>query len=56
MLQVRKNEISLRNCSGGSGRLRSLEGTLVTRESTLFGNNGSEPKSQVRLLKLPEEN
>jgi len=32
MLQVRKNEISLRKCSGGSAHLRTLEGTLVTRE------------------------
>jgi len=56
MLQVRKNEISLRKCSGGSAQLRSLEGTLVTRESTRFDNNDSEPKSQVRLLKFPEEN
>jgi len=56
MLQVRKNEISLRKCFGGSAQLRSLEGTLVTRESTRFDNNDSEPKSQVRLLKFPEEN
>jgi len=30
MLQVRKNEISLHKCSGGSAQLRSLEGALVT--------------------------
>jgi len=29
---------------------------LVTRESARFDNNGSEPKSQVRLLKFPEQN
>jgi len=28
MLQVRKNEISLRNCSGGSAQLLTLEGTM----------------------------
>jgi len=33
MLQVRKNEISLRKCSGGSTQLCTLEGILVTRES-----------------------
>jgi len=32
MLQVRENEISLRRCSGSSAHLRSLEGTLVTRD------------------------
>ena len=31
MLQVRKNEISLRKCSGGSAHLRTSEGTLVKR-------------------------
>jgi len=31
-------------------------GTLVTRESGRFGNNDIEPKSQVSLLKAPEEN
>ena len=56
MLQVRKNETSLRKCSGGSAHLRTSEGTLVTRESARFDNNDSEPKSQVRLLKFPEEN
>jgi len=29
---------------------------LVTRQSARFDNNDSEPKSQVRLLKFPEEN
>jgi len=29
---------------------------LVTRESARFGNNDSGSKSQVRLLKFPEEN
>jgi len=47
MLQVRKNEISLRKCSGSSAHLRILEGTLVTRESARFNNNDSEPESQV---------
>jgi len=58
MLQVHKNAISLRKCSGGSAQLLTLEGTLVTRESARFDNNhyDSEPKSQVRLLKFPEEN
>jgi len=56
MLQVRKNAISLRKCSGGSADLRTLEGTLVTRESARFINNESESKSQVRLLKFPDEN
>jgi len=32
LLQVRKNEISLPKCSGSSAHLRTLEGTLVTRE------------------------
>jgi len=50
MLQVRKNEISLRKCCGSSAHLRTLEGTLVTRESVRFDSNDSEPKSQVRLL------
>jgi len=31
MLQVRKNEISLRKCSGDSAPLPNLEGTLVIR-------------------------
>ena len=45
MLQARKNEISLRKCSGGSAQLRTLEGSRVTRESAWFDNNDSEPKS-----------
>ena len=32
-LQVRKNEISQRKCSGSSAHLRTSEGTLVIRES-----------------------
>ena len=32
MLQVRKNEISLRKCSGSFAHLRNFEETLVTRE------------------------
>jgi len=52
MLQVRKNEISLRRCSGSSAHLRTLEGRLVTRESARFNNNHTEPKSKVRLLFL----
>jgi len=32
MLQVRENEISLRNSSGGPGYLRALEGTLLTMQ------------------------
>jgi len=56
MLQVHKNEISLRKCSGSSAQLRTFEGTLmVAKESARFHNNDSEPKSQVRLLKFPEE-
>jgi len=51
-LQVRNNDISLRKCSGGSAHLRTLEETLVTRESARFDNNGSEPKSQVRRHKF----
>jgi len=47
MLQVRKNKISLRQCSGGSAHLRTSERTLITRESARFDNNDSEPKSQV---------
>jgi len=46
MLQMHKNEISLRKCSGSSAHLRTLEETLVTRESTRFNNKDSEPKSQ----------
>jgi len=56
MLQVRKNVISLLKCSGSSAHLRTLEGTQVTRESARFDNNDSESKSQVGLLKFPEEN
>jgi len=57
MLQVRKDEISLRKCSGGSAQLPTFEGTLVVaKESARCDNNDSEPKSQVRLLKFPEEN
>jgi len=58
MLQMHKNEISLRKCSGSSAHLRTLEGTLVTRESTRFNNKDSEPKSQVswiRLIFFPEK-
>ena len=29
MLQARKNEVSLRKCSGGTAQLRTLEGTLA---------------------------
>ena len=47
MLQVRKNEISLRECSGSSAHLRTLEETLVIRKSARFDNNDSEPTSQV---------
>ena len=50
MLQVRKNEILLRKCSGGSAHLHILEEALVTKESARFDNNDSEPKSQVSLL------
>jgi len=32
--------------------LRTLDGTLVIRESARFDNNDSEPKSKVRLLFL----
>jgi len=32
MLQVRKNEISLRNSSGGPEYLRTLQGTLLTMQ------------------------
>ena len=56
MLQVHKNEISLRECSGSSAHLRTIEGTLVTKGSARFDNNDSETESQVSLLKLPEEN
>jgi len=55
MLQVRENEILLRNSSGGSAHLRTLEGTLATRELARFDND-SKPKSQVNLFKFPEEN
>ena len=48
---MRKNEISLRKCSS-SAHLRTLEETLVTRESARFDSNDSEPKSLVRLLFL----
>jgi len=33
MLQVRENEMSQCECSGSSAHLRTLKGTLVTRES-----------------------
>jgi len=55
MLQVHKNEISLRKCSGGSAQFCTSEGTLVTRESARFDNNDRKPKSQVSLFKFPEE-
>jgi len=35
MLQVRENEISLRNSSGGPEYLRPLEGTLLTSDDTM---------------------
>jgi len=35
MLQVRENEISLRNSSGGTSRLRPLEGTLLTSDDAM---------------------
>jgi len=44
-----------RKCPGGSAQLRTL-GESWPPESPRFDNNDSEPKSQVRLLKLPEEN
>jgi len=47
MLQVRKNEISLRKCSGGFAQLCALEGTLVTRESARFDKNDTEPKLKL---------
>jgi len=58
MLQVRKNEISLRKCTGDSAQSCTLEGTLVTRESARFDkyHDDNEPKSPVRLLMFPEEN
>jgi len=43
-------------CFCGFAQLRTLEGTLVTRESARFDNNDSEPKSEVTLHKFPEEN
>jgi len=65
MLQVRKNEISLRKCSGGSAdravvHLRgntSYQGVcaMITVAVTL-DNSGSDPKSQDTLHKFPEEN
>jgi len=55
MLQVRNNDISLRECSGSFEQLRTSEGALVTRESTRFDNSDSGPESQVSLLKFPEE-
>jgi len=58
ILQMPKNEISLRKCCGSYAHLRILEGTLVAGESARFDSNDSEPKSQVRvrLLFFPEEN
>jgi len=35
MLQVRENEISLRNSSGGPEYLRPLEGTLLTSDDVM---------------------
>jgi len=35
MLQVRENEISLRNSSGGPEYLRTLEGTLLTSDDAM---------------------
>jgi len=35
MLQVRENEVSLRNSSGGPEYLRHLEGTLLTMQCKL---------------------
>jgi len=48
---VRKNEISLRKCSGSSAHLSTSEGTLVIRKSARFDND-SEPQSEVWLLFL----
>ena len=39
ILQVRKNEISLRKCSAGSAQLRTSEGTLAT--SGVRGGKGA---------------
>jgi len=36
ILQVRKNEISLRKYSGATAQLRTLEGTLVTAPESVF--------------------
>jgi len=47
MLQVGKNEISLRKCPCSSAHLLNLEGTPVTRESARYDENDSEPKSQI---------
>jgi len=47
MLQVHKNEISLRKCSGGSEQLCALEGTLVTRESARFDKKDIELKLKL---------
>ena len=55
-LQVRKNAILLRKCSGSSARWRTSEETLATRESARSDNNDSEPKLQSRQLKFLEEN
>jgi len=46
-LQVRKNEISLRKCSGDFAQLCALEGTLVIRESARFDKNDTEPKFKL---------
>jgi len=49
MLQVRKNEISLCECSGSSAHLH-IKGTLVTREPARFENNDSEPVANAENL------
>ena len=41
MLQVRENEISLRNSSGGPEYLRTLQGTLLTMQCKCSFTEGS---------------
>jgi len=57
MLQVRKNEISLRKCCGGSAQLRTLErtlaGSLHDLTSTITTVNLNR---KLGYFKFPEEN
>jgi len=51
MLQVRENEISLRNSSGGPEYLRTLKGTLLTMQCKMDVNKTIYPFYTTKKLK-----